>query len=299
VNDFITGFVYVVETRVGLGHKIVRCFYWHPTFDTGCITSSGFMLQPNIQERDFGRYAPLLEGLDPLTICQWYINLCRVAHDCGIYLPAYEEFRPEETFSVIECGDTPTARVPKLCQSQVPRWEAIIHHHLKRDKVIPFSHPQIGEIKHDPNRYEALMLVVLPYHPSYASNGVLIQSHPQQGRRTLEEHFHRSEFYYYSQRCYLGTNHNWKDEIHLIRFLDSCQHAGILRTLCNQEKHVPMLQYKFACERIVATLKEYIASPSFVLLGGRHVATPTATTTSAGTTSATARPSGTTRYCFT
>jgi len=41
--------------------------------------------------------------------------------------------------------------------------------------------------------------------------------------------------------------------------------------LYNQEKHAPALQYKFTCERIVATLKEYIASPSFILLGGRHV----------------------------
>jgi len=95
------------------------------------------MLQPNIQEREFRQYAPTLEGLDPSTVRQWYINFCRVAPDYGIYVPAYEEFRPEETFLVIECGDTPTARVPKFCQSQVPRWEAIIHHHLKHDKVIP------------------------------------------------------------------------------------------------------------------------------------------------------------------
>ena len=240
----------------------------------------------------------MLKGLDISTIRQWHINLCRVAHDYGIYLLAYEEFRPEETFSVIKCVDTPTARVPKFCQSQVPRWEAAIHPHLKHDKIIPSMHPQIGEIKHNPNGYEALMLVVSPYHPSYTSNGVLIQSHPQQGRRTLDEHFRRSELYYYGQRCYLGTNHNWKDEIHLIHFLDSCQHSGILRTLYNQEKHVPMLQHKFACKRIVATLKEHIASPSFVLLGGRHVATPTAMSTSAGTTSATVCPSSTTRYCF-
>jgi len=59
-----------------------------------------------------------------------------------------------------------------------------------------------------------------------------------------------------------------------------------------------MLQCKFAHKHIVATLKEYVASPSFVLLGGRHVATPTATSTSADTTSATARPSGTTCYRF-
>jgi len=142
------------------------------------------------------------------------------------------------------------------------------------------------------------MLVVTPYHPSHVSNRVLIQSHPQQGRRALEEHFHRSEFYCCGQRCYLGTTHNWKDEIHLLHFLDSCLHSNVLCTLYNQEKHVPTLQYKFARKRIIAILKEHIASPSFVLLGGRHVTTPTATNTSAGTTSATARPSGATRYCF-
>jgi len=200
------------------------------------------MLQPNIQERDFGQHAPMLEGLDPPTIRQWCVNLCRVAHDYGICVPAYKEFRPEEMFSVIECGDTPTAGVPKFCQSQVPRWEAIIHHHRKRDKVIPSTHPQIAEIKHNRNGCEALMLVVLPYHPSYALNGVLIQSHPQQGRRTLEEHFRHSEFYYHGQRCYLGTTHNWKDEIHLIHFLDSCLHSNILCTLYNQEKHVATSQ---------------------------------------------------------
>jgi len=54
VGDFIRGFVYVVETRVGMGHRIIRRYYWHCTFGTGCITLSGFMLQPNIQERDFG-----------------------------------------------------------------------------------------------------------------------------------------------------------------------------------------------------------------------------------------------------
>jgi len=142
------------------------------------------------------------------------------------------------------------------------------------------------------------MLLVLPYHPSCTTNGVLIQSHPQQGQRTLEEHFRRCEFYYYSQRCYLGTTHNWKDEIHIIRFLDLCLHSNILCTLYNQEKHVPALQYNFTHKRIVANLKEHIASPSFVLLGGRHAVTPTATSTSTGTTSAAARPSGTTCHCF-
>jgi len=113
------------------------------------------------------------------------------------------------------------------------------------------------------------MLLMYPYHPQFTDNGILIRPHPQQGRHSLEEHFRRCEFYYYEQRCYLGTDHNWKDDIHLIRFLDSCQNADILRTLYNQEKHVPTCQYKFKRERIVATLKEYIMSPAFVLMGGR------------------------------
>jgi len=113
------------------------------------------------------------------------------------------------------------------------------------------------------------MLLMCPCHPAFTDNGILIQPHPQQGRRTLDEHVCRCEFYCYEQRCCLNTTHNWKDEIHLIRFLDSCQQSNILRTLCNQEKHVPACQHKFTRERIVATLKECIASPSFVLMGGR------------------------------
>jgi len=43
----------------------------------------------------------------------------------------------------------------------------------------------------------------------------------------------------------------------------------------NQERHVPAIQYKFKRERIVATLKEYMASPSFALLGGCPTVTST------------------------
>jgi len=249
------------------------------------------MLQPNIQERKFGHYAPLLEGL---AVRQFYIDLCRVAHDCGIYLLAYEKFRPKDTFSVIECDNAPTAWVSKFCQSQAPRWEAIIHHHLKRDKVIPSSHPQANEIRDNPNGCKALMLLISPCHPAFTENGILIQPHPQQGRRTLDEHFRRCEFYYYGQRCYLNTSHNWVGDIQIICFLDSCQHSNILRTLYNQEKHVPACWYKFTHERIVATLKEYMSSLSFVLLGGRPPVTPVTPRSGTGTTSATARPSGAT-----
>mgnify|MGYP007080209337 CR=1 FL=1 len=224
-GDFIHGFRYVVETRLNGGSRIVQQFFWQCTFGMGCVTSSGFMLQPNIQEREFGRCAPSLEGLDPSAVRQFYIDLCRVAHDYGVYLPACEEIRPEETFSVIECGDAPTARVPKFCQSQAPQWEAIIHHHLKHNKVIPSSHPQANEIRHNPNGYEALMLLISPCHPAFTENGILIQPHPQQGRRTLDEHFRHCEFCCYTQRSHLSTRHDWADEIHVIRFLDSCPSA--------------------------------------------------------------------------
>jgi len=101
----------------------------------------------------------------------------------------------------------------------------------------------------------------------------------------------------------LNTSHNWTEPIHLIHFLDACQDANILRTLYNQEQHVPAMQHKFKRERIVATLKECMASPSFLLLGGRPKATmPTSST---AVTSLTTRPAGSTRptagatrYCF-
>ena len=104
---------------------------------------------------------------------QFYVDLCRVGHDYGVYLPAYEGFRPEDTFTVIECDDTQTAWLPKFCQSQEPRWEAIIHHHLKRDKAIPTLHPQFSEIRHNPNGLEALILLVSPFHPAFMENGIV------------------------------------------------------------------------------------------------------------------------------
>jgi len=194
MSDCINGFKFVVETSVGHGHEVFHGYYWHPSFRTGCITASGFMLQPNIQEQEFGRHAPSLDSLDPVLVCLFCLDLCRVAHDYGIYMPAYEEFRPQDTFSMIECGDTPAARVRKFCQSQVPQWEAIIHHHLKRNKVIPSSHPQANKIHHNPHACEALMLLMYPHHPQFTDNGILIQPHPQQGRCTLDKHFHRCEF---------------------------------------------------------------------------------------------------------
>jgi len=147
------------------------------------------------------------------------------------------------------------------------------------------------------------MLLVCPYHPGFTENGILIKPHPQQGRRSLEEHFRRCEFHYYGQECYLGTRHDWDDSIHMVRFLNSCQFSGILRTMYNQERHVPTMQYKFQRERIVATLKEYMASPTFILLGGRHTAGSTPTTSRGASTTAvtslTTRPAGSnTRYRY-
>ena len=91
-GDYIRGFQFVMESAVGRQHQVLRRYFWHPSLGTGCITSSGFMLQPNIQEREFGRYAPSLESLDPSTVRMFYIDFCRVAHDYAIYVPAYEEF---------------------------------------------------------------------------------------------------------------------------------------------------------------------------------------------------------------
>jgi len=149
------------------------------------------------------------------------------------------------------------------------------------------------------------MFLISPYSPGFTDNGILIKPHPQQGKRSLDDHFRCCKFHYYGQQCYLGTSHNWTDAIHMIRFLDSCQNSNVLRTLYNQERHVPMMQYKFSHERIVATLKEYMASPSFTLLGGRPTVASTTlsnrTTPSNSTavTSLTTHPTGsTTRYRF-
>jgi len=116
VGNFIIGFIFHVEISPGTFSKVYRRFWWHSALGTGCITSSGYVLQPNIQEREFGRYAPTLEDLDPAKIRNWYMDRVRVAHDFGIYLPAYEEYRPEETFSVIECGDHRAEESEFACQ---------------------------------------------------------------------------------------------------------------------------------------------------------------------------------------
>jgi len=109
VGDFINGFKFVVETSVGHGHEVSCGYCWHPSFVTGCVTASGFMLQPKTQEREFGSYEPSLKSLDPASVCTFCLDLCRVAHAHGVHMPAYEEFLPEVTFSAIECGDAPAA----------------------------------------------------------------------------------------------------------------------------------------------------------------------------------------------
>jgi len=91
VGNFIIGFVFHVEIHPGTFSKVYRCFWWHSTLSTRCITSSGYVLQPNIQEREFGHYAPSLEDLDPAKVRNWYNDMVRVGHDFGIYLPAYED----------------------------------------------------------------------------------------------------------------------------------------------------------------------------------------------------------------
>jgi len=76
VGDCLDGFLFVIETEVGKQHQVVRKCFWHPPFGTGCVTSSGFVLQPNIQERDFARCAPHLKNLDPSTVRMFYHDLC-------------------------------------------------------------------------------------------------------------------------------------------------------------------------------------------------------------------------------
>jgi len=49
VSDHLDGFHFEVETSVGQTHRILRKCFWHPSLGTGCITSSGFVLQPNMQ----------------------------------------------------------------------------------------------------------------------------------------------------------------------------------------------------------------------------------------------------------
>jgi len=146
------------------------------------------------------------------------------------------------------------------------------------------------------------MQLISPCSPRFTDNGILIKPHPQQGKRSLDDHFRHCEFHYYGQQCYLGTSHNWMDAIHMIRFLDSCQNSNVLRTLYKQER---AMKYKFSRERIVATLKECMASPSFTLLGGRPTVastTPSNRTTpsnSTAVTSLTTRPTGSaTHYRF-
>jgi len=92
VGDFIIGFKFHVEVRKGVLSKVYRCFWLHSTLGTGCIIGSGCLLQPNIQEREFGRYAPSLEDLDPAKVRNWYNDVVHVGHDFGICLLAYKEF---------------------------------------------------------------------------------------------------------------------------------------------------------------------------------------------------------------
>ena len=89
-KEYIQGYRHVVKPWSGHGIAVRHGFYWHSTFGTGCVAASGFILQPNIQEREFARYAPMLDSLDPANVFQYCRALCRVSHDYGVRLPAYE-----------------------------------------------------------------------------------------------------------------------------------------------------------------------------------------------------------------
>jgi len=96
-----------------LGYEVGRAIANHPTQHSHTIQAT--LSHPNAVPGQSNNH------LDPATVRMFYLDLCQVAHDHGIYVPAYEEFQPEDTFSRIECGITRTARMPKFCQSQLLR----------------------------------------------------------------------------------------------------------------------------------------------------------------------------------
>jgi len=96
----------------------------------------------------------------------------------------------------------------------------------------------------------------------------------------------------------LNTEHDWGKDIHVIRSLDSCEGATVLRTLYNQEKNVPECHYKFTRERILAMIKEYIDSPSFTLMGGHASSAARSAATGAGAVSGSRPAPSATRYHF-
>jgi hypothetical protein len=260
---------------------IKRKYYWHSSLGKGIISSAGLVLQPNILEREFHRAAPYMDSIDPCGIHRWYVDFIRVCHDYGIYVPAYEQFQPERSYAHLICGDVEEADVPSFYGSDVRNWATILHNHFKKDKVVPSSHPNYEEIRYDTNGYKALQIIMGRFHPAYTDNGVLIQGHPQQDRLTLEDHFRQAEYHYRIQTAFMNTSHDWTHPVHVIRFLDSCKYSAYLRTMYDQERHVPACAYKFTRERLVTTLKEYLELPAFRLLHGRASATSTATTSHA------------------
>jgi hypothetical protein len=219
--------------------------------------------------------APTLEELTPYAVYRFYQDLCKVAHEHGIYIPPYEQHCPQRPFATIVCADDDQADLPPFYASDVTTWQTIIHNLLKKDKVIPPNHPSYQEIKYDTNGFAALVTLIAPYHPAYTENNVLLMPHPLQGKKSLEIHHRQAEFYYRIQYAYMGTVHDWKNGIHLIRFINSCNNSDFLRTMFEQQRYVKACQYKFTRERIVSTLREWLSGPQFQLLGGRQRAATT------------------------
>jgi hypothetical protein len=293
---YIDPYTYDVQTGIHPGTRqprvleVRRHWYWHSSFGKGVIPASGLILQPNVSEREFMRAAPTLDELNPCSIHRYYVDLCKVAHAHGIYVPPYEQYRPQRTFTTVVCADDDRADLPPFFASDVTAWATILHNLMKRDKSIPTTHPNYHEIRYNTNGYEALVTLVSPYHPAYTDNNVLLMPHPTQGKRSLETHFRQAEFYYRIQHAYVGTLHDWGNAFYLIRFINSCNFADYLRTIFQQERHVPECQYKFNRERIVSTLREYLNSPQFKLLGGqRHAGTAVVTPVVPHTTGRTSR----------
>ena len=83
-ETYKTAFAYDVEVSQNRVLEVHRYYWWHPSLGAGVITSSGFLLQPNIQERDFSRCAPMLESLDPAMVHQWYQDFAANSRAGGV-----------------------------------------------------------------------------------------------------------------------------------------------------------------------------------------------------------------------
>ena len=263
-------YTYFTQNHLNQNVLTERFWFWHQNFGKGVLTVCGMLLQPNTEETKFIKQAPYLDRLDPCTVHRWYSLLATIGHNYGVYIPPYEQHGPHREASWNCCVMT---RLTPICRRGFAvmclNGVKFIHNHLNKDKVVPSNHPYYQEIRYDPNGYHALQILLSPYHPAYTENHVLVAAHPQQGKRSLEEHFRQCQFHYRIQKAFSGTEHDWGNEVTMTRFLESCVYGAYLRTMWQQERHVPSLQYKYRVDRLVATFKEHLASDTFRILNPR------------------------------